>query len=109
VSQLLRHSLSGKWLTVERAVEFTHFWMYVNGPLDLLARVSLASRTEALAVQMLRVSKQLFDAKTLTNAFVDSRHLDYRSPAVAEVYRVCMVLVISGRRSPERWIGCDAD
>ncbi|WP_454873873.1 hypothetical protein [Paraburkholderia xenovorans] len=109
VSQLLRHSLTGKWLTAGHAVEFTHLWMYVNGPLDLLARVSLAGRAQALSAQMLRVSKQLFDAKSLASAFVDSGRLDYRSPAVAEVHRVCMALVVSGLRFPESGIWCDAD
>lgn len=104
MSQLLKHSLTGEWLTAEHAVEFTHLWMHANGPLDLLARASLASRAQALAVQTLRRSKQLFDANTLATAFVDPARLDYRSAPVIEVHRVCMLRVTSGFNSPERWI-----
>ncbi|MFM0296431.1 MULTISPECIES: hypothetical protein [Paraburkholderia] len=109
VSQLLRHHLTGKWLTAEHAAEFTHLWMYVNGPLDLLARVSLAGRSEALAAKMLRESKQLFDAKALAEAFVDSGHLDYRSPVVVAVHQACRLQVTSAYKCTEHQFWCDAD
>jgi hypothetical protein len=109
MSQLLRHHLTGKWMTVEHAAEFTHLWMYVNGPLDLLARVSLAGRAEALAAQMLRESKQSFDAKALAEAFVGPGHLDYRSAVVVAVHHACTLHVTSAYECTEHRFWCDAD
>jgi hypothetical protein len=109
VSQLVRHRLTGKWLTTKHSVESTHLWMAMNGRLDLLARVSLASRAQALAEQLLQVSKVEFDAKTLVTAFVDSGRLNYRSPAVAEVRHACMARIRLGLDSFSGWPRSDAD
>lgn len=102
VSQLLRRHLTGKWLTAEHTIESTHLWMCVNGRLDLLARVSLASQAEELAARMLGASKVGFDAKALAGAFFEAGHIDYRSPAVAEVHRACMKHVMSRFAPPEQ-------
>ncbi|WP_208949671.1 hypothetical protein [Paraburkholderia dipogonis] len=95
VSQLMRHRLTGKWLTAEHAVESTQLWMYVNGRIDLLVRVSLATQAQCLATQMLSVSKLELDARALVGAFAKSGNLDYRSPAVAEVRHTCMAHMTS--------------
>ncbi|AXE95221.1 hypothetical protein ACOCG7_01370 [Paraburkholderia sp. DD10] len=93
VSQLLRHRLIGKWLTTQHVVESTHLWMHVNGELNLLQRVALASRAQELAAHVIRVSKIRFDVKALADAFADYPRLDYKSPAVVEVYSACMAHV----------------
>jgi hypothetical protein len=109
VSQLVRHRITGKWLTAKHSVESTHLWMAVNGRLDLLARVSLASCAQELAEQLLQVSKVEFDAKTLVAAFADSGRLNYRSPAVAEVRHACMTRITFGVDWFNGWPRGDAD
>ncbi|SFU24826.1 hypothetical protein SAMN05192563_103022 [Paraburkholderia aspalathi] len=99
VSQLMRYSLTDRWLTERQVVESTHLWMCVNGRIDLLQRVTLASRAQDIAAHVLRVSKVQFDAETLTGAFVDFIHLDYQSPVVAESHHACAVHVMFGVNS----------
>jgi hypothetical protein len=95
VSQLVKRHLTGRWLKVEHVVESTHLWLHVNGGgIDWIQRVMLASRAQELAAHVTRVSTVRFDARTLAGAFVDYRRLDYKSPAVAEVYRTCLLNVI---------------
>jgi len=106
VSQLIRRFLTGTWLTVEHVVESTHLWLHVNGgEFDVLQRVALASRSQDMAAHVTRISPITFDAKTLGGAFLDHLHLDYESPAVAEIYRACVAQIIfelqSTRSRPE--------
>ncbi|WP_241975138.1 hypothetical protein [Paraburkholderia sp. BL17N1] len=101
MSQLIRHRLTGKWLTAEQAVESTHLWMYANGRIDLLARVSLVTQAQCLAARLLSMSTVKLDAKALAGAIARSGQLDYRSPVAAEVHHACVVHVTSRFLPPE--------
>ncbi|SDG19231.1 hypothetical protein [Paraburkholderia phenazinium] len=97
VSQLIKRYLTGKWLATEHVVESTHLWLHLNGgDFDLLQRVTLASRAQGVAELVMRTSSMSFDAKTLGDAFLDHLHLDYKAPAVVEIYRLCVAQIILG-------------
>ena len=98
VSQLVKRHLSGGWLTTKHLVESTHLWMHANDHMmDLLQRVSLASRSKDLAAHVASVSKQNFDAKTLGGAFIDHLNLNFRSQVVTEIYSNCVALLVHER------------
>jgi hypothetical protein len=104
VSQLVKRHVTGAWLTAEHLVESTHLWMRANDEvIDLLKRVSLASRAKDLAVHVTSISEEAFDAKALGIAFLDHLNLNYQSQVVAEIYRSCVALLVHERFSmPQR-------
>jgi hypothetical protein len=100
MSQLVKRHLTGAWLTAEHLVESTHLWMHANGHvIDLMKRVSLASRAKDLAACVASVSEETLDAKALSRAFLDHLNLNYQSQPVAEIYRSCLALLVHERFS----------
>jgi len=103
MSQLVKHHLTGRWLTVEHLVESTHLWMQVNDHvIDVLERVSLASLAREMATHVLSVSEDMFDAKTLGGAFLDHLNLNYECQAVAKIYSSCVAFLVHERFSIEQ-------
>ncbi|MFL9911367.1 hypothetical protein [Paraburkholderia sp. RL17-337-BIB-A] len=87
VSQLKEHRAAGGWLRVEHLLAAARGWMRLNsGDVSWPQRLTLASRAQQLAEHVMRVSEMTCDAKTIASMFVDGLHLDFRSPAVTEIY-----------------------
>ncbi|MFP3564918.1 hypothetical protein [Paraburkholderia sp. SIMBA_030] len=89
-SQLAMREKTGRWLKVEHLVERTHLWLRVNGrKADWLQRVTLACRAQYLAENVAWTSQRRYDAKTVAGAFFGGLRLDFRSPAVIEIFIAC--------------------
>ncbi|ANB75634.1 glutamine amidotransferase-like uncharacterized protein [Paraburkholderia sp. GAS348] len=89
-SQLAMRHKTGRWLTTEHVVESTHLWLQLNGyEADWLQRVSLACRAQYLAERGTWASQRRPDAKTVAGAFFSGVRLDFKSPAVIEIFIAC--------------------
>ncbi|TDY17062.1 hypothetical protein B0G81_8242 [Paraburkholderia sp. BL6665CI2N2] len=103
VSQLLMRHVGRRWLTVEQVVESTHLWLRSHGDrVDWLERIELASRAQELAESVTRVEDITFKAGTLRRAFLGCGRQDYRSPAAARIYSVCIDYVIDRNSARSR-------
>jgi hypothetical protein len=89
-SQLAQRQINGRWLEIEHLVQSTDMWLRLNGVYaDWLQRVTLAGRSQALADYIARTSKRRFGARAVASMFSDGVWLNYRSPAVADIFDVC--------------------
>lgn len=95
VSQLLMRHVAHRWLTVDQVVESTHLWLRSHGDrIDWLARIELAGRAEGLAESVTRIEGITFKAAALRRALLGCERQDYRSPAAARIYGVCIDFVV---------------
>ncbi|SFU25671.1 hypothetical protein SAMN05192563_103975 [Paraburkholderia aspalathi] len=95
VSQLLMRQVARRWLTVGQVVESTHLWLRSHGDcIDWLERIELAGRAQGLAESMTQIEGVTFKAGALRRAFLGCGRQDYRSPAAARIYSVCVDFVI---------------
>ncbi|RDK00785.1 hypothetical protein [Paraburkholderia lacunae] len=89
-SQLAMRQKTSHWLKVEHLVESTHIWLRLNGrEADWLQRVTLAYRAQHLAEHVARTSQRRYDEKTVAGMFFGGLRLDFRSPAVLEIFIAC--------------------
>lgn len=89
-SQLAMREKTGRWLKVEHVVESTHLWLRLNGrEADWLQRVTLACRAQYLAENVPWGTQERYDAKTGAGMFFGGLRLDFRSPAVIEIFIAC--------------------
>lgn len=94
VSQLTEHHATGEWLRDEHQLEAARRWLRFNGgDVSWPRRLTLASRAQQVAEHVARISEMTFDAKTTAGMFVEGLRLDFRSPAVTEIYLICAALL----------------
>lgn len=90
VVQLTAHHMSGEWLTAEDLVGSAQRWLRYNGfNATCLQRMKLALQARHLAEQVQQVSETTFDEATKASMFFDGPRLDFRSPALVQIYFIC--------------------
>ncbi|MFM0506702.1 hypothetical protein [Paraburkholderia sp. RL17-373-BIF-A] len=89
IGEFVAMARTGEWLRTDHLVESVRIWMQANGATcDWQDRVALAQTAAELAPNVL-ASLQLATEQSPAQLFVDGWMLDYRSPIVCEVHRIC--------------------
>ncbi|WNC95040.1 hypothetical protein RI103_34765 [Paraburkholderia sp. FT54] len=89
VAELVALARTGEWLRTDHVVESCRIWMKANGvTCDWQDRVALAGAAARLAPDVLEAVK-LTTERSLATLFSDGWMLDYGSPTVCEIHRVC--------------------
>ncbi|ANB73549.1 hypothetical protein AYM40_15200 [Paraburkholderia phytofirmans OLGA172] len=97
VSQLTARHGTGEWLKVEDLVECAQIWLRFNdGEVNSLKRMALCRRAQDLATHAEQFSETTFDTKAVAGMFFDGLRLDFRSPAVVEIYTICLAHLLAG-------------
>ncbi|TDY17030.1 hypothetical protein B0G81_8201 [Paraburkholderia sp. BL6665CI2N2] len=89
VPQLQRHHATGRWLRVEHLLEAARCWTRSNSGDIIWPQLTFTRGAQQLAEHVARILEMTFDAKTVASMFVDGVHLNFRSPAVTEIYLIC--------------------
>jgi hypothetical protein len=91
VSQLTAHHMSGEWLKADDLAISAQSWLRVNGcNMTFLQRRRLAVRARHLAEHVERISDTAFNETTKASMLFSGLGLDFGSPALVEIYLVCM-------------------
>lgn len=89
VGQLVAMARNGAWLRTDHLVESSRIWLKANGvTCTWQDRIALAAAAAQLAPHIL----ETFNLKTeqsLVPLFADGWMLDYRSPTVCDIHRIC--------------------
>jgi hypothetical protein len=89
VGELVAMARSGEWLRTDHLVESARIWLKANGATcDWQERVELARVASELASGVL-ASFALTTEQSLVPLFADGWMLDYRSPIVCDIHRLC--------------------
>ncbi|TFE36397.1 hypothetical protein E2553_42270 [Paraburkholderia dipogonis] len=89
VPQLQEHHATGRWLRVEHLLKAARCWTRSNSDDTNRPQLALTRRAQQLAEHVARILEMTFDAKAIASMFVDGVHLNFRSPAVTEIYLIC--------------------
>ncbi|MFM0224192.1 hypothetical protein [Paraburkholderia dipogonis] len=89
VAELVAMARTGDWLRTDHIVESSRIWMRANGvACDWQDRIALAGAAARLAPDISKKTN-LTTERSLAPLFADGWMLDYQSPMVCEIHRVC--------------------
>jgi hypothetical protein len=93
IGELVAMARTGSWLRTDHLVESSRIWLKANGTTcHWQDRIALAAAAAELAPGILRTFP-LTTERSLAPLFADGWRLDYRSPIVCDIHRICVRFV----------------